>query len=129
MFARVFVFLAAVTAVSGCREKPDEHVHEIGVESLVRGLTVARAFDGKLVKVRIDPGWYVVAGREIRVHGTVPHTTPIVTFVLHPTATPPDPKRQVYVIGRCGAADHDGVRRSARADYCVTVRDCLAAQP
>lgn len=130
MVARVFGFLVLlVMAVSGCRENSDKPVHEIGIESLTRDYNVARAFAGHTIKVRIDPGWYAVVGREIHVPGTTPYTTPIAVFQLHSASSIPDPKQQVYIVGRCGTPVRDGVRRSMRADYRVTITDCLVAQP
>lgn len=117
-----------VVVVSGCKKTP-EQVHEIGIDSLVRSFETAQSYSGRLVKLTLQPGTYSLFGREVHVSGTLPSRPPIVVFQLAPAASLPDPKRPLYLVGRCGAAVRDGVWRSSRANYSVTVADCLAAQP
>lgn len=125
---RLLLF-GVVMMVSGCTRKTDPQVHEIGLDSLTRSYQVAGSFTGKLVKLTIPPESYSVVNRELHVSGTVPRTPPLVVFKLSPLASLPDPKKTVVVIGKCGEPQRDGVWRSFRADYSVTVADCLVAQP
>lgn len=121
--------LVGLVVVLGCRKTPEE-VHEIPIASLSRDFSTAQSYSGKLVKLTLQPGTYTTLGREVHVNGPVPNRPPIVVFQLAPAASlPSDPKRPVYLVGRCGAVVRDGIYRSSRANYFVTVADCLAAQP
>lgn len=118
--------LVFVVVLVGCAKTPEQ----IGIDSLARDFSAAQSYSGRLVKLTLQPGTYTPVGREIHVHGPVPNRPPIVVFQLAESSPEvSDPKKPLHLVGRCGEAVRDHIYRSSRANYSVTVSECVASQP
>lgn len=117
--------LALTSAACGPTNPNPAQVYDVGVYTLARDIQTAESYAGCMIRVRVERSKYTAAGSSVHVHGTVPDTPPLVIFVCV-GAVPADAPRGLVLTGRCKGPTRDGVFRTARADFVVTVLDCSA---
>lgn len=110
-----------------------EQIYAVSPYTLCRDLQMARDFANCRVRMVFNAGDYVVAADCLQMPSSIPNAPPI--MVLRPAADQllPIAGQTVTVVGRCGQPIHDGVWRTRRVDFWLTVSECtftvLVAKP
>lgn len=109
---------------------PDQHPRELsrvsasGLVNYYRDNPRGTAYTGAAIQVRLDPGAYRAADREVYCHTGVPHTPPVIVFrCLDPVNA--DPKKHwIILTGTCTGPVRDGIRKGDRINFTIYVEHC-----
>jgi hypothetical protein len=106
---------------------PPPEIHDVHWTALTRDYPTASSYAGRTVRVRLAKGEYAHEGNELRVWAN-DRTVPAI-LLIRLAAPPPPGDGPLVVVGTCRGATRDGVWRSPRADYFVTVTEATASVP
>ncbi len=137
----VTVFLPVVFAIAiplscgGCQPEPatvptvtKQPPADVHYAVLYRDLDTANAYRNVRVRCRLEPADYLTVptleGWELRVWAGDRAAPPVLVFQCD--EGPAD--GSITVVGVCQGAERDGVWRSPRADFRVTVRECRVSR-
>lgn len=123
MIRLFFLWCGCVLCLS-CGPKPTTAptiTHDVAWQALVRDHTTASAYQNHRIRVQLDAAEYEHADGEVRVWAGARTMPPVLVFKLAGKLEQPAP---IVIVGTVRHIIRDGVWRSPRTDFCVTVEGC-----